>query len=256
MTTDTSSAPKRLTGRLALVTGATRGIGRAVALAYAQEGADLILLGRTSGALEELDDAVKALGVSATLVPLDIKDFDALDRLGESIHGRWGKLDILVGNAGVLGPLTPVGHITPKDWQGLLDVNVTANWRLIRSLGPLLRLSDAGRAIFVSSTVARAPRAYWGGYAMSKAALEAIVLSYAAECQNTSVRVNLVHPGAVRTAMRAKAVPGEDPQTLPRPEALGPLFVSLAEPACQRHGDVVRFEPAEPAPLSGPEIQP
>ncbi|MGF1455321.1 MAG: SDR family NAD(P)-dependent oxidoreductase [Alphaproteobacteria bacterium] len=255
MTTQQTDGHKRLVGRLALVTGATRGIGRAIALAFAQEGADLILLGRTAGALEELDDTVKGLGVSSTLVPLDIKDFDALDRLGEAIHGRWGKLDILVGNAGVLGPISPVGHITPKDWQGLLDVNVTANWRLMRSLDPLLRQSDAGRAIFVSSALARAPRAFWGGYAMSKAALEAVVLAYAAECQNTAVRVNLVHPGAVRTALRAKAAPGEDPETLPRPEELGPLFVSLAEPSCQRHGDVVRFERDMPSPASGPEIQ-
>lgn len=241
--TPQTPAARPLEGRLALVTGASRGIGRAVAMAMAEAGADLILMARTTGALEEVDDAVKAVGGQATLVPADVTDFDALDRLGALIHERWGRLDILVGNAAILGSLSPVGHITPKDWQALLDVNVTANWRLIRSMDPLLKASSAGRALFVTSTAAQVHRPYWGGYAMSKAALESIVLTYAAECANTSVRVNLINPGPIATAMRAKAMPGEDPATLPSAKDLAPLFVDLASPETTTHGEVVRFEP-------------
>ena len=227
---------RRLQGRLALVTGASRGIGRAVARAYAAEGAHLILIARTVGGLEEADDEVRKAGGTATLVPLDLKDFDALDRLGASIHERWGKLDILVGNAAMLGPLSPLGHLKPEAWSNLLDINVTANWRLIRSLDPLLRLSDAGRAIFVTSSVGHQPRAYWGGYAVTKAALEMLALTYAAECGKTSVKVNLVNPGPTRTKMRAQAMPGEDPDSLPAPESLTPLFVHLAAPDCSLQG--------------------
>ena len=227
---------QRLAGRLALVTGATRGIGRAVALAYAREGAHVILVGRTVGALEEADDEIREIGGSATLLTLDLKRNDKIDALGPTIYQRWQKLDILVGNAGILGPLSPLGHVPAETWDEVLQVNLTANWRLIRTLDPLLRASDAGRAIFVSSGVAVRPRAYWGPYAVSKAALEALVRTWADEVANTPVRVNLVNPGPTRTRMRAQAFPGEDPATLRTPEDLAPTFVRLAEPACTDNG--------------------
>jgi NAD(P)-dependent dehydrogenase (short-subunit alcohol dehydrogenase family) len=230
-----TSAP-RLAGRLALITGATRGIGRAVALAYAREGAHLILVGRTAGALEEVDDEVRALGAGATLLTLDLKSLDKIDALGPTIYQRWEKLDILVGNAGILGPLSPLGHVTADAWNEVLQVNLTANWRLIRTLDPLLRRSNAGRAIFVSSGAATAPRAYWGPYAVSKAGLEALVKVYANEVENTPVRVNLINPGPTRTGMRAKAFPGEDPASLKPPDHVVETFVRLAEPACKDNG--------------------
>jgi NAD(P)-dependent dehydrogenase (short-subunit alcohol dehydrogenase family) len=229
------SAP-RLAGRLALVTGATRGIGRAVALAYAREGAHLILTGRTAGALEELDDDIRALGGSATLLTLDLNHLDKIDALGPTVYQRWQKLDILVGNAGVLGPLSPLGHIAAEAWDDALRINLTANWRLIRTLDPLLRMSDAGRAIFVSSGAAARPRAYWGPYAVSKAGLEALVRTYADEVANTPVRANMVNPGPTRTRMRAQAFPGEDPATVKAPEDVTPMFVRLAERSCTDNG--------------------
>jgi NAD(P)-dependent dehydrogenase (short-subunit alcohol dehydrogenase family) len=229
-------SPQRLAGRLALVTGATRGIGRAVALAYAREGAHVILAGRTVGALEEVDDEIREIGGSATLLTLDLKRHDKVDALGPTIYQRWQKLDILVGNAGILGPLSPLGHVAAETWDEVLQVNLTANWRLIRTLDPLLRASDAGRAIFVSSGVATRPRAYWGPYAASKAALEALVRTYADEVANTAVRVNLVNPGPTRTRMRVQAYPGEDPATLKTPEDVAEAFVRLAEPACTDNG--------------------
>jgi len=229
-------SPQRLAGRLALITGATRGIGRAVALAYAREGAHVILVGRTVGALEEVDDEIREIGGSATLLTLDLRRNDKIDALGPTIYQRWQKLDILVGNAGILGPLSPLGHVAAETWDEVLQINLTANWRLIRTLDPLLRASDAGRAIFVSSGAATRPRAYWGPYAVSKAALEALVRTYADEVANTSVRVNLVNPGPTRTRMRAQAFPGEDPNTLPTPEDIAPTFVRLAEPACTDNG--------------------
>jgi NAD(P)-dependent dehydrogenase (short-subunit alcohol dehydrogenase family) len=229
-------SPQRLAGRLALVTGATRGIGRAVALAYAREGAHVILAGRTVGALEEVDDEIREIGGSATLLTLDLKRHDKVDALGPTIYQRWQKLDILVGNAGILGPLSPLGHVAAETWDEVLQVNLTANWRLIRTLDPLLRASDAGRAIFVSSGVATRPRAYWGPYAVSKAALEALVRTWADEVANTPVRVNLVNPGPTRTRMRAQAFPGEDPATLQTPEDVAAIFVRLAEPACTDNG--------------------
>ena len=232
------SPPLRLAGRLALVTGATRGIGRAVALSYAKEGAHLILVGRTTGALEEADDEIRALGGKATLLTLDLKNHDKIDALGPTIYQRWEKLDILVGNAGVLGPLSPLGHVTADAWDEVLNVNLTANWRLIRTLDPLLRRSDAGRAIFVSSGVAASPRAYWGPYAVAKAGLEALVKTYAHEVENTPVRANLINPGPTRTAMRAKAFPGEAPESLKAPEAVTATFVRLAEPTCTDNGRV------------------
>lgn len=232
---------KSLANRVALVTGASRGIGRAAALALAMEGAHVIALARTVGGLEELDDEITAAGGSATLVPVDLKDFEALDRLGASIFERWKKLDIFLGNAGVLGVLTLVSHLQPKAFQELLDVNVTANWRLIRSLDPLLKLSDAGRAAFISSTLAREARPFWGGYAMSKAALESLVLTYAAECETGKVRVNLLNPGATRTAMRAKAMPGEDPATLPTPQDIAPLIVKMLSPSFTANGTRINY---------------
>ncbi len=230
---------RRLDGRLAVVTGASRGIGQAVSIALGREGAHVIAIARTVGGLEETDDAIQAVGGSATLVPLDLTDFDALDRLGASIFERWKKLDILIGNAAMLGPLSPLGHLKPEAWKNTLDLNVTANWRLIRSLDPLLKLSDAGRAVFVTSGVGHTPRAYWGGYAVSKAALEMLAQIYAAECVKTRIRVNLVNPGATRTKMRAQAMPGENPETLPTPESLVPLFLSLVDPDCERHGELI-----------------
>lgn len=235
-----SKGSGRLEGRLAVITGASRGIGAAVAQRFAAEGAQLVLIARTVGALEELDDAIRAAGgKQPLLVPHDLRDLDGLDRLGASLNERYGKLDILVGNAGILGPLTPVGHIPPDIWQEVMDVNVTANYRLIRSLDPLLRLSDAGRAIFVTSGAASGRMAYWGPYAVTKAALEALVRTYAAEITKTRVRANLLSPGPIRTAMRAAAFPGEDPMTLRTPDEISDLFVALAEPACTKNGEVV-----------------
>ena len=229
-------------GRIALVTGASRGIGFAAAKALGAEGAHVILVARTVGGLEEADDEIRKSGGTATLVPLDLKDFAAIDRLGATIFERWGRLDALLGNAGVLGALTPLAHLDPKTFAECLDVNVTANWRLIRSLDPLLRKSDAGRALFVTSGAAHRFRSYWGAYAMSKAALEAIVLTYAAECAGTDVTANLLNPGPLRTRMRQKAMPGEDPETLDPPEAVCPLILELLSPDCSRNGDLVSFK--------------
>ncbi len=194
-----------LDGRLALVTGASRGIGRATALALARAGAHVVALARTQGALEELDDEIRRLGGEATLVPCDLKDSEALDRLGAALHERWGSLDILVANAGVLGPITPLSHVEPKQWDDILAVNVTANWRLIRSLDALLRASDAGRVVFISSSAGHRTdlRPYWGPYAVTKAALDALGRTYAAETSTTSnVQVTVVNPGPLRTRMR------------------------------------------------------
>jgi len=231
-----------LSVRVALVTGASRGIGRAAAKALATAGAHVILVARTVGGLEEADDEIQRAGGTATLVPLDLRDFPAIDRLGASIHERWGKLDAFLGNAGTLGALTPLSHLEPKVFQELIDVNVTANWRLIRSLDPLLRASNAGRALFLTSGAARHHTPFWGGYAMSKAALESLVLTYAAECAGTNVRANLLSPGPLRTRMRAKAMPGEDPDSLRPPEAVAAMIVDLLSPACEKQGELVVFK--------------
>jgi NAD(P)-dependent dehydrogenase (short-subunit alcohol dehydrogenase family) len=234
---------KLLDGKVALVTGASRGLGRSAALVLAKQGAHIIATARTQGGLEELDDEIKAAGSSATLVPMDIKDYPAIDRLGAAIFERWKKLDILIGNAGVLGAVTPMAHLEPKVFDDVMAVNVTANYRLIRSMDPLLRLAPHGRAVFVTSGAATSFKPFWGGYAVSKAALEAIVKTYAAETATTPVRANLFSPGATRTKMRAKAVPGEDPMTLPHPDEVAAQIIQLCVEACTDTGAVFRFAP-------------
>lgn len=230
----------RLAGRLALVTGASRGLGAAVAKRYAAEGAQLILLARDTRALEALDDEIRAAsGASATLVPLDLRQFDKLDAMAVSIAERFGQLDIIAACAGTLGHLAPTGHFDPALWQEIIDVNLTANWRLIRALDPLLRASPAGRAIFATCAAARGPEAYWSAYAASKAGLEALIESYAQEIDQTSVRANLVDPGPLRTALRFAAFPFEDRAALRAPEEATEPFVALAEAGCRDNGGLI-----------------
>ena len=235
------STEKPLAGRIALITGASRGIGRAVGLGLAKAGAHVVLLARTVGGLEELDDDIRAAGGTATLVELDLKRTDKLDALGPTILQRWSKLDILVANAGILGPLSPLGHITSDSWREVIDVNLTANWHIVRSVDPLIRRSDAGRAIFVSSGAALARNAYWGPYAVAKAGLEALAKTWAHELADTPARVNIINPGPIRTGMRAKAFPGEDAATLKTPEEIVPLFLRLADPAFNETAKVFDF---------------
>jgi NAD(P)-dependent dehydrogenase (short-subunit alcohol dehydrogenase family) len=232
---------KPLADRLAVVTGASRGIGRAAAIAFAKAGAHVVAIARTQGGLEELDDEIRAAGAFATLVPLDLKDCEAIDRLGGAINERWGKLDILLGNAGLLGEIAPLTHVDQPVWDAVMAVNVTANWRLIRSLDPLLQKSDAGRAVFLTSGAAHRCLAYWGPYSVSKAALEALVRTYAAETATTPIRVMMVNPGPLRTRMRAAAMPGEDPETLRTPEELAPHLVRLASPEWSETGRIYDF---------------
>jgi NAD(P)-dependent dehydrogenase (short-subunit alcohol dehydrogenase family) len=239
MTQNFDDAP--LKGRIALVTGASRGIGRAVALGLATAGAHVVITARSLGALESLDDDIRAAGGAATLLQLDLTKGDRVDQLGPTLYQRWQHLDILVANAGILGPLSPLGHTTEDGYLATIDINLNANWRLIRTLDPLLKRSDAGRAIFVTSGAASGKYAYWGAYAASKAGLEALVKTWAAELTNTPARANLINPGATRTNMRAKAFPGEDPASLPAPEEVVPLFLELASPHCTRNGDVINF---------------
>jgi NAD(P)-dependent dehydrogenase (short-subunit alcohol dehydrogenase family) len=234
---------KRLANRVTLITGASRGIGRAIALELAREGAHVIAVARTTGALEALDNEIVKLGGTATLVPMDLKDGPAFPRLAGAIAERWKKLDVLIGNAGVLGgPLTPVTSINPKNWIEAVDINVNANLRLIQFLDPLLKASDAGRAIFVTSGAATNIRAYWCVYSATKAALDVLIKTYAAECATTKVRANLFSPGPVRTGMRAKAFPGEDPMTLPTPEDVAPQIVALGLPTETRNGEIIAFK--------------
>ncbi len=242
----TSPAPisGRLAGRIALITGASRGIGAAVARRFAAEGAEVVLTARTVGALEEVDDEIRAAGgLPATLIPLDLMNLDEVDKLGPALHQRFGRLDILVGNAGTLGALAPVAYSDPKILQRVMTINVMANYRLIRTLDPLLRQSDAGRAIFVTDIMEGESVPFWGLYAASKIALETMVRAYAAEITRPELRVNLIYPGVVGTALRAKAFPGEDQTALPRPEDVTGTFLDLADPACARHGETVRARP-------------
>jgi NAD(P)-dependent dehydrogenase (short-subunit alcohol dehydrogenase family) len=226
---DSSTTPGPLAGRIALVTGATRGIGRAAALALAAAGAEVVALGRTQGALEELDDAIAATGgPQATLVPIDLTQPDGLDALGAELNRRHGRIDILVHAAAMLGGLWPVAHVDPRLWERVVATNLTATYRLIRSTEPLLRKSKAGRAIFLTSGAAAHPRAFWGAYATTKAGMEAMVRAWADEIEHTRVRAVLVNPGAMRTRMRAEAFPGEDPETLPDPAEIGPMIVEIA----------------------------
>lgn len=238
-----------LSGKIALVTGASRGIGRNAALALAAAGAHVIAVARTTGGLEELDDQIKENGGAATLVPLDLKDSPGIDRLGAAIFERWGHLDILFANAGILGTVTPLAHLEEKVWDDVMAINVTANWRLVRSLEPLLRTSDAGRALFMGSAAALSCRPYWGGYSISKAALEALAKTWAGEVQKTNMRVNLFYPGPVRTRMRAQAMPGEDPETLPLPEALVPDIVRMLSPDFDETGTVFDYPTRQLSPL-------
>lgn len=216
-------APIDLTSQIALVTGSSRGIGRAIAVELAKAGAHIIAVARTQGSLEELDDfLLKETGRNITGVPLDLKDFDGIDRLGHAIYERWGKLDILVGNAGILGTLSPVPHLKPKTWDDVIATNLTANFRLIRAMDPLLRQSEAARAVFVTSSAAARSYPYWGAYATSKAGLEMLVNTYAEEVRDANIRVSLMNPGAVRTHMRGQAFPGEDKDALPMPWDVAP----------------------------------
>ncbi len=234
---------KALDGRIILITGASRGIGRAMSLELARAGAHIIAAARTTGALEELDDAIEEeTGQKATLVPMDVTDGEAIDRLGAALYERFGHLDGFFANAGILGPLSPLGHIDPKEWEKVIAVNLTANWRLVRSLDPLLRAADAGRAVFVSSGVAHSCKAYWGSYAVSKAAIECLARIYAHENEKTAVKVNIINPGPIRTAMRAQAFPGEDPQTLPTPAELARAMLPLFSPQLEDNGAIFDFK--------------
>jgi len=236
----TTSMDAVLAGRVALVTGASRGIGRAVALRYAEAGAHVVALARTQGGLEELDDEIRAKGGACTLVTLDLRQADDIDRMGLALYQKFGRLDVLAGIAGILGTLSPVSHLAPKDWDEVWAVNLTANWRLMRSFDALLRQSDAGRAIFVTAAVASHASPYWGAYAASKAGLETLARSWAAEVgRTTNLRVNLVDPGIVRTALRAKAFPGEDPLQHKAPADVTQPFLDLASPGCSLNGEIV-----------------
>ncbi len=230
---------KPLAGRVALVTGASRGIGAAVAYAYAAAGAHVIATARNTKALEVLDDQIRAAGGRSTLLPLDLLDHEKIDTLGPVLAQKFGRLDIFVGNAAMLGTLSPLGHVKANEWDRVIALNLSANFRLIRTLDPLLRASDAGRVIWVTSSAAHGDRAYWGAYAASKAGLESLARSYKAETEKTNIKVNLIDPGRVATTMRAEAYPGENPNTLPAPDEIIAPFLNLASPSCVLHGERV-----------------
>ena len=234
---DSITTDKPLAGKLVLVTGASRGIGRAVAIGAAEAGAELIITGRTIGALEEVDDAVTSHGGNATIVELDMKDSAAIPRLAAAIHTRWNRLDGLVANAGMLPALTPVSHLQAEAWDDSIAVNLSAQWHLIRAMDPLLRAAPAGRAILVSSAAAVGSRPFWGPYAAAKAGLEALGRSWAGESEQTNLRINMLDPGGTATSMRASAFPGEDQRTLPQPADIVPAFISLLAPSCTHHGE-------------------
>ena len=233
---------KPLASRIALVTGASRGIGYATSVALAKAGAHVVAVARTQGGLEELDDEIRKDGGSATLVPLSLTDYEGIARLGLALHERHGKLDILVGNAGTAGPSSPLGHIELKPWNDVMAINVTANFQLIRCMDPLLRQSDAGRAVFVTSGVAHKASAYLGPYAASKAALDALVRSWAKETANTALRVNLFSPGPIRTRMRAQVFPGEDPMTLDTPDMAAEFIVPMCSPEWTETGKLYDYK--------------
>jgi NAD(P)-dependent dehydrogenase (short-subunit alcohol dehydrogenase family) len=237
-----------LTDSVALVTGASRGIGAAAAIALARLGAHVVITARTQGGLEDTDDAIRATGGAATLLPMDLAEQDQIDAIGPSLYQRFGRLDVLVHCAGALGRLTPVAHIMPNDWADAVAVNLAASWRLIRSCDPLLRNAPAGRAVFVTDARARAPLAYWGTYGATKAGMEHLVLTWADELRKTRLRVNLFDPGVVRSRLRANAFPGEDPATLPRPEDVAPALAALCLPEETRHGEVIGVTQAAAAP--------
>ena len=228
-----------LSGQIALVTGASRGIGAATAVELAARGAHVILTARTQGGLEEVDDRIRASGGASTLLPLDLMDGESVDRIGPSLFERFGRLDILVSNAAALGKLTPVPHILPKDWAAVVGVNLAANWHLIRSCGPLLGIAPAGRAVFLTAGRVRSPLSFWGAYGATKAGMEHLVLTWADETRGTNLRVNLFDPGVVRTRLRADIMPGEDPATLPPPESVAPQIADLCMPETLLHGQVV-----------------
>jgi len=233
--------PPPLADRIALVTGASRGIGYATALALARAGAHVVAVARTVGGLEELDDEIRKLGASATLVPLDVKDHAGIARLAAALTERYHRLDVLIGNAGIGGPSSPLNHVEPEAWDEIMAVNVTANWQLIRHFEPLLRASDAGRAVFISSGAAHNARAYRGPYGVSKAALEVLARTFAAETASTNIRVNIFNPGPTRTHMRAAVMPGEDPMTLPPVEEVAEKIVALALPSMAETGKLYDF---------------
>lgn len=229
-----------LEGRIALVTGASRGLGAAIAVELARRGAHPVLVARTQGGLEETDDAIRAIGGKATLLPFDLRQGEKIDPIGPSIHARFGRLDILVHNAGVLGTLTPVAHIQQRDFNDTMAVNFTAAWRLIRTCDALLRASDAGRAVFITAGVVARPTAYWGMYGASKAALEHLVMTWARELATTRARATLFDPGVLRTGLRAQAMPGEDPLAVPPPETVAPAIAGLCAPASKANGAIIR----------------
>lgn len=231
-----------LSGAIALVTGASRGIGQAAAIELGRRGAHVVITARTEGGLAETDDAIRAVGGTATLLPLDLMQGGDLDKIGPSLFQRFGRLDILVGNAGALGVLTPVAHILDRDWAEVVGVNITAGLRLIRTTAPLLLAAPAGRAVFVTSRIVRRPAAYWGAYGATKAALEHLVLCWAEETRTTRLRVNLFDPGVVATRLRAEAMPGEDAATLRRAADVAPALADLCGPAEARHGAVVGLD--------------
>lgn len=236
---------KSLEGKTALITGASRGIGASAAKLLAREGAHVILIARTVGGLEAVDDEIKSFGGKTTLMPLDLFKLNDLDALGPTLYQHFPKLDIFIGNAAMLGTLAPLGHLKPDEWQKVMDLNVTANFRLIRTLDPLLKAAPNGRAVFVTSGVTQDLKAYWGGYAVSKTALEALARIYASECANTNMKVNILDPGRVRTAMRAQAYPGEDPQKRPHPDDIAPYFLKLVGEDCDMNGETIAVPSAK-----------